>query len=1383
MGLSKYPPPRGKHPSSSKRGRNWLFIIAIVDYEFETPLNNCVYDAQTLRDILLERYTFDKENVIELYDKDATRSNIYKEFEELVDGKVQEEDNLVIYYSGHGVMDKTREFCWVPVEGSEEDRSAFLGILKIMAFLDNINVRHIFLIVDSCFSGNTTNSPEVLSTLNEELETLRSRQALTSGRHELVSDGEPGEHSPFARSIIEVLKKSKVSISGRGLSAQVMDYVVNEFKVTQTPKFEQFGKNQSSGGDIIFHLKESLKSKYKLEVGGQLEPDILSHIPIREDIGYPKVPFKGLQWFEEKDARVFFGRKNEILDLYQLINNKHDKRKRLILLYGPSGVGKSSLLFAGLLPRLPEKWSVEYKRRGLDGKTLDIMDSFSPINLENSVLIIDQLEEIFSNPGKFGDQEKKNFRIALDAMLQRLPDSTVILSFREEYLARIQDMIGLPSDYYTSRIINYLDMSGILEALTGAASTPINEHYQNLQYKGKELPKTIALHFQDLGAYSYTPLIQYLLHQMYEELIDTQNVNDLVFTENLYLEKRRDSISELLNTQLEKVSHNYEEEYRNGLLIDLLFFFVTDDITSDSHSLSHILETYNHISDIVISGICEAFKNYHLLLTINDATRESSYRLTHDLLAKQINKRYNESAAFGQQANRYLESAMNTDMPLPEKAMLVIEKGQYGRKKFSDQEKLILINGWEQHIRALVIKSIQDNEIDHCFKLIKIYAKWTYDIEAEKQEILFQSRYNALHQDNIKGVIKYTEYLNALDEFKREVVNYFNQKEFDKIAHQLTEILKCVIRKGDIEGVYGVIESFSQNPIQNISTSIREILGRFQSLKRAEHTGLFDEDEFIIYYSSCLSSFIDSIWENYLFNNETKKSILSEVDLTKTILEILDDVEKQIISFKKGSYYFYSENSKEEIRPSPLYSKNQILNSLLDNLKYVVKSLSTDKNNKNDTIDLCGKLIHILAMFNWMAKKLIWDLLDPRVILLCFSRMSYGLERINNNLKNTSLRQAQSLKEPQFSKKSAFDMFGRLYSDDIESALKFMVQDDTISSKYSLDLKKVVKKINQKKIDFGLLKCSFDDYRTSINQSLDTIIFIITDAYKIDPIKEKNGDPIDILFSIQSGKLWTSPGPFENFVKYQSNSSLTEIIVWGAIAHEIEQMLIKCRISYRDYVLWRNKLIDLLLEIFQEYIFKSVPIFWTEDKLLDINLNTVDYQKEGERIGNMPLQAIEYLQKMLYDPKYEYKIIKLFHLRARLIGAMMDADNGYSLQHESKIEIRRIKAQLLSILVGTMNDSKGGADKKVSKFELMDLVAKANLGQAISLLRNFLKKSEDSKYYTDSILIENRFNSLEDTRTKGTIRDWEYKIERAKIVNSLIQLILIVFEGESEEYS
>ncbi|MCU0450872.1 MAG: CHAT domain-containing protein [Bernardetiaceae bacterium] len=84
-------------------------------------------------------------------------------------------------------------------------------------------------------------------------------------------------------------------------------------------------------------------------------PDIPAGYPL------PAQPFRYLKRYEREDARVFFGRSYYISALYKLITDR--KAPPVVLMYGQTGVGKSSLLDAGVLPRLEANYDVVYIRR------------------------------------------------------------------------------------------------------------------------------------------------------------------------------------------------------------------------------------------------------------------------------------------------------------------------------------------------------------------------------------------------------------------------------------------------------------------------------------------------------------------------------------------------------------------------------------------------------------------------------------------------------------------------------------------------------------------------------------------------------------------------------------------------------------------------------------------------------------------------------------------------------------------------------------------------------------------------------------------------------------------------------------------------------------
>ena len=86
--------------------------------------------------------------------------------------------------------------------------------------------------------------------------------------------------------------------------------------------------------------------------------------PIPKTHILPETPFLFLRRYEREHAEIFFGRSYYIRELYNRVSDAN--APPIILLYGQSGVGKSSLFDAGLNPRLESDYKVIYIRRNQD---------------------------------------------------------------------------------------------------------------------------------------------------------------------------------------------------------------------------------------------------------------------------------------------------------------------------------------------------------------------------------------------------------------------------------------------------------------------------------------------------------------------------------------------------------------------------------------------------------------------------------------------------------------------------------------------------------------------------------------------------------------------------------------------------------------------------------------------------------------------------------------------------------------------------------------------------------------------------------------------------------------------------------------------------------
>jgi len=240
-------------------GEYYALIIGIDQYSGEWPqLQNAVNDAKSVATTLSSKYTF--HYLKALYNKDATRDNILKEFEWLMQN-VKVNDNVFIYYSGHGEylqnMDKGFR---VPIDAASRTISKYISNKDISSFLLGINSKHTLLVTDACFSGDifrgkTMTIPYENSTkYYQKVYSLNSRKALTSGGVEPVMDKGKEGHSVFAYYFLQALTNNseKYLDAGQVFESLKIPVVNNSY---QTPLYSPIRNAGDAGGQFIFMLK------------------------------------------------------------------------------------------------------------------------------------------------------------------------------------------------------------------------------------------------------------------------------------------------------------------------------------------------------------------------------------------------------------------------------------------------------------------------------------------------------------------------------------------------------------------------------------------------------------------------------------------------------------------------------------------------------------------------------------------------------------------------------------------------------------------------------------------------------------------------------------------------------------------------------------------------------------------------------------------------------------------------------------------------------------------------------------------------------------------------------------------------------------------------
>ena len=169
-------------------------------------------------------------------------------------------------------------------------------------------------------------------------------------------------------------------------------------------------------------------------------------------------PYVGPRTFTEKERGLFFGRSREVDDLVHLL-----LAERIVLLYSPSGAGKSSLLQAGLIPQLKE---LGFETKG-PLRANDLTNfPWQEISQDphGEVLIFDQFEETVTVDPVNVEAKKSFFQQLGQALHNR--GRWAVFAIREDYLAALDPYLNLiPTRLSNTFRLNLLGEKGAKDAI------------------------------------------------------------------------------------------------------------------------------------------------------------------------------------------------------------------------------------------------------------------------------------------------------------------------------------------------------------------------------------------------------------------------------------------------------------------------------------------------------------------------------------------------------------------------------------------------------------------------------------------------------------------------------------------------------------------------------------------------------------------------------------------------------------------------------------------------------------------------------------------------------------------------------------------------------
>jgi CHAT domain len=471
----------------------------------------------------------------------------------------------------------------------------------------------------------------------------------------------------------------------------------------------------------------------------------------KPDLPQPAAPYIGLRPFTHQDAGVFFGRRAEIRELYDAVITPGGSP--LIFCFGQSGVGKSSVLDAGLVPWLSMCATVRYVCRvpqlgllgtlqyelaqaagaevaALESDLLKLWEEAAPSSpAKPIVVILDQAEEAYLKPclyetatspkssdtgpqaelRSFFDELKRVLAGPATAPYRRV----LVLGFRKEWqpeFSRAARESGLtPGEVF----LRPLGRAGIIEAIEGPSRVAARPRSERPELASPGLADEIATDILRFVAdpeknrlYPLTPTLQSLLERMWLHAKKLTNVEP-VFDRDLFIAAQKDGygLDRYLARGLSALEKWRAEVVTSGLALDLLQYHTKPLGTADQHTPAELRDQYKDHRDVLDSLVQECKSNY-LLIDVPEPAPPGTTCLPHDTLAPVVRDEFVQSMRPGQRARRLLENRApewrdGNDGPVLDAVDLAaVKSGLTGMRSLTaDEERLVEATGRSVHVQ------------------------------------------------------------------------------------------------------------------------------------------------------------------------------------------------------------------------------------------------------------------------------------------------------------------------------------------------------------------------------------------------------------------------------------------------------------------------------------------------------------------------------------------------------------------------------------------------------------------------------------------------------------------------------------------------------------
>lgn len=427
----------------------------------------------------------------------------------------------------------------------------------------------------------------------------------------------------------------------KGISRSVLSDLGLEMYRDLLKHFPGIGKNQLKSFVLSgrnFAKQQEIEKAYRALLMKDARADKKAFFRFFFDKQEKRNPYKGLQPYEVQDSELFFGRKAVIQDLSDKLRTVD-----VLLLTGPPGSGKTSVVQAGLFPLLQERDGYELLaiRPGAPPyrQLVEIAGKIDP-SLKQ-VLFVDQYEELFAQSGR---SNRKDFEHRL--MVLRLADKNrqlkVVLALRSNFEGQMRDT-ELGHHFWDGQMLDYevyrlpsMQANELREVILGPAWS------NSCDFESDRLVDTILKEVQNTS--NALTLLSFSLHKLYE----LTGLEQRVLTAEHY--KELGGINAALNNFAGSVYASLDQyEQRIMRKIFLRMVHVTGGDYSSRRIALEELERPNERENAVAEGLLKRLeKDGQIFLGMDEQGRQYAEPI-HDLLISSWSQCRQWIEAFGQE--------------------------------------------------------------------------------------------------------------------------------------------------------------------------------------------------------------------------------------------------------------------------------------------------------------------------------------------------------------------------------------------------------------------------------------------------------------------------------------------------------------------------------------------------------------------------------------------------------------------------------------------------------------------------------------------------------------------------------------------------------------